>query len=42
MTYQEFAQARQFLAEVGVGRLLQEHQSQEDAAYEAAKRALGG
>jgi hypothetical protein len=42
MTLEEFDAARQLLAEETVGRVQREIEAQEDAAFEASARALGG
>lgn len=42
MTYEDFAYARQLLAEERLGRNVRQVQAQEDDDFTAAVRALGG
>ena len=42
MTWQEFAAARQLLAEETVGRVLRQAEAAEDAEFNASMRALRG
>jgi hypothetical protein len=42
MTLEEFDAARQLLAEETLGRVLREVQAEEDRAFAASARAIGG